>query len=112
MSSVEKKRVREQAVVAKMIALYCKKNHKGTGGLCGSCSELLAYSRTRSEKCPFTENKTFCSNCKVHCYNTEMREKIRDVMRFSGPRMILHYPHLAIWHLVCSKREKKSLDEK
>lgn len=31
------------------------------------------------------ETKTFCSNCKVHCYKPEMREKIRDVMRFPAP---------------------------
>ena len=24
-------------------------------------------------------NETFCSNCKVHCYKPEMREKIREV---------------------------------
>ena len=34
------------------------------------------------------ETKTFCSNCRAHCYRLEMREEIRKVMRFSGPRMI------------------------
>ncbi len=111
-SSIEKKREKEQVVVAKMIALYCKKNHARQDELCESCSELLAYAQTRSERCPFMENKTFCSNCKVHCYNTEMREKIRDVMRFSGPRMIFHYPHLAFWHLICSMQEKKRLNSR
>lgn len=28
-------------------------------------------------------------------------------MRFSGPRMLLHHPILAIWHLICSKKEAK-----
>ena len=28
------------------------------------------------------ETKTFCSNCRVHCYRSEMREEIRKVMRF------------------------------
>ena len=26
------------------------------------------YARECSDKCPFMETKTFCSNCRVHCY--------------------------------------------
>ena len=51
------------------------------------------------------ENKTFCSNCKVHCYKPDMREQIRRVMRYSGPRMIKTHPILAIRHLIESKLE-------
>jgi hypothetical protein len=29
-----------------------------------------------------------------------MREQIRRVMRYSGPRMIIHHPVLAIWHYI------------
>lgn len=47
---------------------------------------------------------------KVHCYKPEMREKIREVMRFSGPRMIFHHPYLAIKHVIESKKEKKRLE--
>lgn len=108
---VEKKRKKEQYVVNEMIRLYCRKNHKGygrgRGRMCPDCQELSDYARMRSEKCPFMEEKTFCSNCKVHCYKPEMREKIRQVMRFSGPRMLLHHPVLAVWHVACSVCEKK-----
>ncbi len=77
------------------------------GELCIECRELLDYARQRSEKCPFMEEKSFCSNCKVHCYRPEKREAIRKVMRFSGPRMLFYHPLLAVWHLISSKREKK-----
>lgn len=109
MKTIEKKREKEQKIVAEMIRLYCRKNHEAAGGLCKDCQELLEYARKRSENCPFMEKKTFCSNCKVHCYKTDMREKIRGVMRFSGPRMLLYHPFLALWHLVCSKYEKRGL---
>lgn len=110
MNQIEKKRQKEQIVVEKMIALYCKKNHTSVKGcLCDECRDLLEYAKFRSQKCPFMEQKTFCSNCKVHCYKPEMREKIRQVMRFSGPRMILYHPILAIWHVVCSIRERKDV---
>jgi hypothetical protein len=55
------------------------------------------------------ETKTFCSNCKVHCYKPEMREKIREIMRFSGPRMIFYHPIMAIRHLIESKKEKQKM---
>lgn len=56
------------------------------------------------------ETKTFCANCRVHCYKPDMREKIRAVMRFSGPRMIFYHPVAAIHHVVETKREKKRLE--
>lgn len=103
------KREREKAVVSQMIALYCRKNH-GRRTLCPDCAALDAYARQRSDKCPFMETKTFCSNCRVHCYRPEMREKIRVVMRFSGPRMLFRRPILTIRHLIETKKEKKRLE--
>ena len=93
--TIQTKREREKAMVSDMIALYCRKQHGAKSGLCADCSALNTYARERSDKCPFMETKTFCSNCRVHCYEhanpeigVEMREKIRAVMRFSDPRMI------------------------
>lgn len=40
-----------------------------------------------------------------------MWEKIRAVMRFSGPRMIFHHPVAAVWHVIETKREKKRLEK-
>ena len=102
---------REKQMVSQMIALYCRRSHHTKAGLCPECQELSQYARSRSERCPFMETKTFCSNCRVHCYRPDMREKIRGVMRFSGPRMIFYHPVMAIRHVVESKREKKRLEK-
>lgn len=102
------KREREKEVVSLMISLYCRKHHGGKE-LCPECAALDAYARLRSDKCPFMETKTFCSNCKVHCYKPEMREKIRTVMRFSAPRMLFYHPVMAIRHLIEAKKEKRHL---
>lgn len=108
MNRTEEKRQREKRVVAEMIALYCRDNHGSARGvLCPQCKALTDYAHLRSDKCPFMENKTFCSNCKVHCYKPDMREQIRKVMRYSGPRMLKTHPILAIRHLVESKLEKR-----
>ncbi len=115
MDKVEKKRQKEQYVVEEMIRLYCRKNHseeyRQAGQMCPVCQTLSDYARFRSEKCPFMKEKTFCANCKVHCYKPDMREQIRQVMRYSGPRMLFYHPILAIWHLVCSIREKRNQKE-
>lgn len=107
----EQKRQREKKMVSQMIALYCRKKHHVKDGLCPECQKLDGYAQMRSDKCPFMETKTFCSNCKVHCYKPEMREKIRKVMRFSGPRMIFYHPIAAVRHVIESKREKRKLKE-
>ena len=108
---IESKREREKRTVSLMIRIYCKKKHGTKKGLCPECEALDAYARMRSDKCPFMETKTFCSNCRVHCYKADMREKIRAVMRFSGPRMIFSHPIMAIRHVIESKKEKKRLEK-
>ncbi len=114
------KREKEFAVVSLMIELYCKGNHKEKNvkftSICPECAELNEYVYKRIQNCPFMETKTFCNLCKVHCYKTEQREKIKMVMRYSGPRMLFHHPVLAIKHLVLTikekNRQKKNSEEK
>lgn len=106
---IQTKREKEKAMVSEMIALYCKKKHRKKNGLCPECEVLDTYARLRSDKCPFMETKTFCANCKVHCYKPEMREKIRVVMRFSGPRMLFYHPVVVVRHVLETKREKRRI---
>lgn len=107
--SIEKKRLEEQKIVQEMIYLYCKKKHgrRKQEGLCKACETLLQYANERVRKCPFMENKTFCSACRVHCYQPEMREKIREVMKFSGPRMLLYHPAMAMRHMITTMQAKR-----
>lgn len=90
---------REKRVVGVMIRLYCRKKENNPT-LCAECAALLAYAETRLDRCPFGEEKTACQHCTVHCYRPAMREKMRAVMRFSGPRMLLYAPWEALRHLV------------
>ena len=105
--TTRQKREREQQVVACMIEVYCRRKHHTKGELCPDCAALLEYARARSEHCPFMEHKTFCSQCPVHCYKPDMREKIRQVMRFAGPRMLLVHPVLALHHLLETLRQHR-----
>lgn len=88
----------EKQVVELMIRLYCSKKEKNNF-LCSACEELLHYAHARLDRCPFGEKKGACKDCKIHCYKPVMRERMKQVMHFSGPRMLLYAPWEAIKHL-------------
>ena len=89
----------EKRTVEKMIRLYCRRK-EGNRELCPSCSELLEYAIVRLSRCRFGNDKSTCQKCPVHCYKPVMRDKMREVMRWAGPRMMLYHPVDAIRHLV------------
>lgn len=89
----------EKRVIEKMIRLYCRRR-EGNRLLCPDCRELLDYAFRRLDRCPFGEDKSSCKACTVHCYRPDLRERMRIVMRFSGPRMLLFHPLDAIRHLL------------
>ena len=82
-----------------MIRLYCRKK-EGNKTLCSDGRELEEYAHKRLSACKYGEQKTSCKKCPTHCYRKDKRDKIREVMRFSGPRMILYHPIEAIRHLI------------
>ncbi len=94
---------REQRTVAQMIRIYCR-HKEGNRELCPECLALLEYARLRLSKCPFGDYKTSCRKCTVHCYRPDMKDLIKAVMRYSGPRMILYHPIAAIRHLISELR--------
>jgi len=104
----EKKQQKEIKIINEMIKLYCRKNkHMAKDILCEECKDLKEYALKRIEGCPFKQTKTFCSNCKVHCFKADSRKQIKKVMRYAGPRIILHHPVMALQHLYLSQREKR-----
>ena len=91
-----------------MIHLFCRDHHDTKKHqLCDDCTDLLEYANERLEKCPFGSDKGPCSKCHIHCYKVEMRDKIRQVMRYSGPRMLARHPILAVDHLIKEKFTKE-----
>ena len=94
----------EIKTVGIMIEIYCR-HHHGSDKLCKRCEELYSYARQRTLKCKFGEEKPACGKCQIHCYKPDMKSKIRDVMKFSGPKMIYSHPILAIRHLMAAHRE-------
>jgi hypothetical protein len=95
---------REKVTIQKMIRIYCRYHHHTKEDLCDDCHKLLDYAQAKIDHCVFGENKPVCAECKVHCYKKDMREKVRKVMRFAGPKMLFRHPVLAIMHLIDKRK--------
>lgn len=90
----------EKETLEVMFAIYCEHLHRGKDGLCPDCAPLLKYALEKLDKCTFGGDKPTCAKCHIHCYNTEMRERIRNIMKYSGPRMLRSHPVMALKHLM------------
>lgn len=104
-----KRRVREKRTISQMVALYCAGTHEAAARtetahcgaqVCPACAELDSYAVLRTERCRKMEVKTSCEQCGNHCYAPDKREAVRVVMRYAGPRMLLHHPVAAVRHLL------------
>lgn len=90
---------KEKDTVRKMIYLYCNAKHNTKFDLCETCLKLNKYAQNRLTKCVYGDHKPTCQKCRIHCYSPTMKVKIREVMRYAGPKMFLHNPFIAIVHL-------------
>ena len=99
MSPLNTRLAREQHTMARMVEIYCHARHDHPhAALCADCQEFLDYADVRLEKCPYGEDKPTCANCPIHCYKPGPRARAKMIMRYSGPRMLLRHPYLAITH--------------
>ncbi|QSX08456.1 nitrous oxide-stimulated promoter family protein [Alkalibacter rhizosphaerae] len=89
---------KEKRIFETMTIIYCTKHHAGRSP-CPSCGNLITYAWQRIDHCPHGSAKPFCSKCSIHCFHPNERQKVKNVMRYSGPRMIFHSPLDAFRHL-------------
>ena len=98
----------EKDTIIKMIRIYCQGVHNSKQSICNDCQELLDYAIKRLDRCKFGNDKPTCERCTVHCYKPEMRDKVRVVMRYSGPRMLFKYPLIAVRHMLKNNRARNA----
>lgn len=98
---------RDLKTLAWFIKIYCDgkhphaeratatlKTHDVTGiarreiALCPDCRKLLTHAFVKRSYCPF-DPKPMCKKCPEHCYSPNYRAQIREVMRYSGMRLVL-----------------------
>jgi hypothetical protein len=102
----ERRLAREWKTVTAMICIYCRDQHGGA--LCAECQDLAGYVRQRLEQCRFGPGKPTCAKCPVHCYQRERRARIKDVMRYAGPRMLWEHPWLSLRHLLDGRLQNRA----
>jgi len=108
--TLQSKRLRrEHQTITAMIECYCRAHHRPAETVCADCRNLIDYAEARLERCPFGEQKPTCVNCPVHCYRSEERATVKEIMRFAGPRMIWQHPVLALRHLLDGRRRAPTL---
>ena len=57
--------------------------------LCQDCTKLLNHGTAKLLLCPY-DPKPMCKKCETHSYAPGYREKIRQVMKFSGWYLMKH----------------------
>ena len=113
--SLSRKELKDLKVLLQFTAVYCRARHAdektvittGEPGLqelplrkypvCNECRAFLLYAFERRLHCPLDE-KPSCKHCHVHCYKPGHREKVREVMRFSGQYLIKRGRLDLLWH--------------
>lgn len=85
----EREPIDNQPVIAVLGSRGCR--------LCPECRDLLDYAIARRRHCPL-DPRPACKNCPIHCYKPERRALIREIMRFSGRRLIMRGRLHLLWH--------------
>ncbi len=109
------RRAHELKTMEAMVRLYCRgyrHERSSEAPLCNDCGALFEYASRRLQRCVFGDAKPACANCLVHCYKADMREQIRVVMRWAGPRMMLRHPIMTIRHMIAERRPVPTLPKK
>jgi predicted amidophosphoribosyltransferase len=106
LSATHGRMTREARTMEVMVEMYCHDLHGRQEGLCEGCGELVEYAQGRLDKCPYQEGKTTCAKCPIHCYKPALRERMRVVMRYAGPRMLWRHPIMTALHLWDGLREE------
>jgi hypothetical protein len=108
LTKLQKKDIR---LIGKFVEVYCAGKH-GTGErslfclpagqrerrLCAECAEFMAYAVARRMKCPLEAEKPSCKHCRIHCYNKTNLAKTKEIMAYSGKRLMLRGRLDYIWH--------------
>ena len=106
---MESRRIRrEKETIRIMIGMYCAARHGARIDDCEQCRGLLSHALMKIERCAFHDSKPACNACRIHCYSQEMREQVRVVMRYSGPRMMWAHPALGLLHAADRLRHRAS----
>jgi hypothetical protein len=103
------KKEKDLRVLADFVEIYCREKHRDATRsafpirderleslsrgrdltLCQECEKLLNHGIAKLLQCR-QDPKPMCKKCKIQCYAPGYRQKIREVMKFSGLYLVRH----------------------
>lgn len=110
-----KRELKDLRILLLFTSVYCRKKHDeerleiatdrpelqkipfSKYPVCNECRDFILYAFDRRLLCPLPEKPT-CKHCHIHCYKPGHREKVREIMRFSGQYLIKHGRLDLLWH--------------
>lgn len=117
MEQLSRQQIKDMKVLITFVETYCRARHGSAAGhqvtvaippelsafhpdgltLCANCAGLVAHAFEKRRLCPL-EPKPSCKKCHIHCYSRQYRERIREIMAFSGRHLILRGRLHYLWH--------------
>lgn len=111
METVTKQQKKDIRVLGKFVEVYCSGKHRaaeqapvalpagiGERSLCPECASFLEYAVTKRLKCPLEADKPICKHCRIHCYDRQHREKVREIMSYAGRKLVMKGRLDYLWH--------------
>jgi len=111
METLSKHQKKDIRLIGKFVEVYCAGKHGSSerspfvlpGGLgkrelCCECAAFMEYAVSKRIKCPLEAEKPSCKHCRIHCYAGEQREKVREIMGYSGRRLMMRGRLDYVWH--------------
>ena len=107
---------RDLRTLTRFISVYCEGKHHGQSlvvfrgmdlrkivskpvELCPECTKLLQHALVKRTHCP-RDPKPQCKHCPTHCYAKHYRQQIRQVMRYSGMKLLFSGRLDYLFHLL------------
>ncbi len=116
MAELSERQIKDLRVLLHFVETYCRARHGECGEkrppasippeftrrgkepcLCAECADLFTHAVEKRRKCPL-DPKPSCKKCQIHCYGKGYRAKVREIMAFSGRRLILRGRLDLLWH--------------
>lgn len=111
METANREQKKDLRLIGKFVEVYCRGRHGdiprtrfqlpaglGRRDLCADCAAFMEYAVARRMKCPLEEEKPTCKRCRIHCYAPRQRELVREIMAYSGRKLILRGRLDYLWH--------------
>ncbi len=111
METLNRQQKKDIRLIGKFVEVYCNAKHRGAGQLpaplpaglgertlCPECSLFLEYAIFKRMKCPLEAEKPTCKHCRIHCYDKPRRDMIREIMSYSGRKLMMRGRLDYIWH--------------